>query len=70
MLLVGMFPTLFCIVDLGTSNGLMPSTRELMVLRNLLIMHSVEHAMQIIGVDFCLRVMSPRGSMMLQGVAQ
>ena len=35
--LVGMFLPLFCIVDLETSNGLMPAAGELMILNRLLI---------------------------------
>ena len=38
-----------------------------MVLSRLLIMSGVEHAVQIIGVDLCLLLLRPRGSMVLQG---
>ena len=31
-----------------------------------IIMHGVEHAVQIIGVDLCLLVLRPRGSTVLQ----
>ena len=41
--------------------------RELMMLSRLLIMPGVKHAVQIIGVDLCLLVLRPRGSMVLQG---
>ena len=45
----------------------MPAAEELMMLSRLLIMPGVEHAVQIIGVDLCLPVLRPRGSMVLQG---
>ena len=64
--LVGMFLPLFCVVDLGTSNGLMPSDRELMMLSRLLIVPGMEHALQIIGVNLCSLVLRPRRSMVLQ----
>ena len=48
--LVGMFLPLFCVVDLETSNGLMPAARELMMLTRLLILPGVEHAMRNIVV--------------------
>ena len=51
--LVGMFLPLFCIVDVKTSNGLMPAARELISLNRLLIVPGVEHAMQLIGVNPC-----------------
>ena len=66
-LLVGSFLSLFCVVDLETSNGLMSAAGELMMRSRLLIVHGVEHAVQIIGVDLCLLVLRPRGSMVLQG---
>ena len=62
-----MFLPLVDIVDLETSNGLMPAAGELMILNRLLIVPGVEHAMQNIGVNFCLLVLRPRGSMVLQG---
>ena len=52
--LVGLFLPLFCVVDLETSNGLMPAARELMMLSRLLIMPGVEHAGQIIWGRFVL----------------
>ena len=54
-------------VDPVVSNGLMPAAGELMMLIRLLIMPSVEHAVQIIGVNLCSFVLRPRGSMVLQG---
>ena len=39
-----MFLPWFCVVDLETSNGLMPADRELMMLNRLLIVPGVEHA--------------------------
>ena len=39
--LIGMFLPLFCIVDLETSNGLMPAAGELMMLCRLLIIPGV-----------------------------
>ena len=65
--LVDLLLPLFCVVDLETSNGLMPAAGELKMLRRLLIMPGVEHAVQINGVDLCLLMMRPRGSMVLQG---
>ena len=44
--LVGMFLPLFCVLELETSNGLMPAARELMMLNKLLILLSVEHPSQ------------------------
>ena len=38
-----------------------------MMLSRLLIVPGVVQAVQIIGVDFCLLVLRPRGSMVLQG---
>ena len=64
--LVGLFLRLFFIVDLETSNGLMPAAGEFIMLSRLLIMPGVEHAVQIIGGDLCLIVLRPRGSMVLQ----
>ena len=65
--LVGVFLPLFCVVDLETSNGLMPAAGELMMLNRLLIVPGVEHAMQNIGVNLCLLILRTRGSMVLQG---
>ena len=45
----------------------MTAARDLMMLSRLLIMPSVEHTVQIIGVYLCLLVLRPRGSMVLQG---
>ena len=64
--LEGEFLPLFCIVDLETSNGLMPAAREPMMLSRLLIMPVVEHAMMMISINSCLLVLRPRGSMVLQ----
>ena len=58
---------MFCVVDLETSNGLMPASGELMLLNRMLIMPGVEHAMRNIGVNLCLLVLRHRGSMVLQG---
>ena len=52
-----MFLSLFCVVDLETSNGMMPAAGELIMQSRLLIMPGVEHAVQIIGVDLCLLVL-------------
>ena len=41
--LVGLFLPLFRLVDLETSNDLMPAAAELMTLNRLLIGHGVEH---------------------------
>ena len=65
--LVGFFLLLFCVVELETSNGFMPAAGGLMMLSRLLIMPGVEHAVHIFGVDLCLLVQRPRGSMVLQG---
>ena len=64
---IGLFLRLFCAVDLDSSNCLMPAGIELMMLSRLLIMHGVEHAVQIIGVYLRLLVLGLRGSMVLQG---
>ena len=61
--LVGLFPSLFCIVDLETSNGLIPAVGELLMLSRLLIMTGTEHAVQIIGLNLCFVMPRPRGSM-------
>ena len=52
--LVGMYLTLFCIVYLETSNGLMLADGGLMLPNRLLIMLGVEHTMLNIGVNLCL----------------
>ena len=65
--LVGLFLPLFCVVDLESSDGLMPAAVELMMLNRLLIVSDVEYAMLNIGVDLCLLVLKPRRSMVLQG---
>ena len=48
--LVSLFLPLFCIVDLKTSNGLMPAVGKLMMLSRLLIVPGVEHTVQNIRV--------------------
>ena len=65
--LVGMFLPLFCVVYLESSNDLMPAARELIMLSRLLIVRGVEQAMPIIGVNWCLVVLRPRGSTVPQG---
>ena len=65
--MIGLFLQLCFVIDLETSNGLMPAAGELMMLFKLLIMSGVEHAVQIRGVDLCLLVLRPKGSMVLQG---
>ena len=62
----GLFIPRFFVVDLETRNDLMPVAGELMMLRRLLIMHGLEHAVQITVVDLFLLVLRPRGSMVLQ----
>ena len=47
--LVGMFLPLFFLVDLDTSNGLMPAARESMILNRLHFVPGVEHAMRKLG---------------------
>ena len=54
-----MFLPLFCIVDLDTSNGLMPAAEELMMLNSLLIVPGIENAMQNIGLNLCMLVPRP-----------
>ena len=49
MPLVGMFLPLFCVIDLETSNGLIPAVGELMMLNELLIVPGVEQAMNLMG---------------------
>ena len=65
--LVEMFTPMFCAVDLETCNGLMRVVGELKMLSRRIIVPRVEHAMQIIGVDLCLLVLRPKGSIVLQG---
>ena len=62
-----MFLPLFYIVDLETCNGLMPGAEDLTMLNILVIVPGVEHAMLNVGVNLCLLVLRPRGSMVLQG---
>ena len=62
-----MFQTMFYVVDLETSNGLMPAAGDPMILNRLLIIPDVEHAMLNIGVKLCMLVLRPSGSMVLQG---
>ena len=62
-----MFLPLFRVVHLETSNGLMPADGELMMLKRLLIVLGVEHSMLNIGVNVCLLLLRPRGSMVLRG---
>ena len=64
-----MLQPLFFVVDLETSNDLMPATRELIILNRQLIVPGVEYATLNIGINLCLLVLRPRGSMVLQGVA-
>ena len=63
--LVSMFLLLFRVVDLETSNGLMPAAAELMMLNILLIVPGVEHTMLNFGVNLRLLVLRPRESMLL-----
>ena len=65
--LVGMFLPMFCVVDLESSNVLMPAAGELMMLNRLLIVPCVQHAMWNIGVNLCLLLLMHRGTMVLQG---
>ena len=65
--MIGMFLPLFCIIDVETSNGLMPAAGQLMMLNRLLIVPGVEYAMKNIGVNLCLLVLRLRRSMVLQG---
>ena len=58
--------TVLPIVDLETLNGWMPAARELMMVNRLVIMPGVEHAMSNIGVNLCLVVLRPKGSMVLE----
>ena len=65
--LVGMFLPLFCVVDLETSNGLMPAAGELMMLnRQLIVAGVVEHAMLNIGDQFVHARARTRGPTVLQ----
>ena len=65
--ILGMFLPLFFVVDLETSNGLMPAAPEFMMLNRLLIVPDVDHAMRNIGVNLGLLVLRHRWSMVLQG---
>ena len=49
-----MFLPLFYVVDLETSNDLIPAARELMMVNRLLILSGVENAMLNIGVNLSL----------------
>ena len=60
--LVGMFLPLFCVVDLETSNGLMPADGSLMMLSRMFIMPGEEHEVRIIWVYLYLLVLRPRES--------
>ena len=51
--LVGML----CLVDLETSNSLMPAAGELMMLNRLFIVPGVKFAMLNIGGNLCLSVL-------------
>ena len=62
--MVGFFLPLFCVVDLETSNGLMPAAGEFMMLSRL---PGVVHATQIVEVDLCLLMLRSRESMVLYG---
>ena len=67
--LVGLLLSLVCVVDLETNNSLMSAAGELIMLSRRLIMCvivTIEHAGQIIGVDLCLLVLRPRGSMVVK----
>ena len=68
--MVGLLPPPFCIVDLKTSNGLIPAAGELIMLSRLLMVPGLELVMQIIGVDVCLLLLRLRGSMCCMGVIQ
>ena len=57
--LVGMLLPLFRVLDLETSNALMPGAEELMILNRLLIVPGVEHALRTIWVNLCLLVLRP-----------
>ena len=52
-----MFLPPFCVVDLETSNGLMPVSGELMMLNRLFIVPGVEHAMLNIGVNLWINLL-------------
>ena len=59
--------TVLCIVDLETSNRLMPAAGELIIQNRRLIMSGVEHAMLNIEVNLCSLMLRPRRFMVLQG---
>ena len=65
--LVGLFLPLFYVVDLETSNGLMPASGERMMLSRLLWVPGVELAVQIIRVYLCLLMLRPREPAVLKG---
>ena len=66
--LVGLFPLLFCAVDLEKSNRLIPAAEELIMPSRLLITHGgCRAAVQIFGVDLCLLVLRPKRSMVQLG---
>ena len=60
-------PTTVLRSDPEIINGLMLTAGELMMLSRLLIVPGEEYAMQKIGVNLCSLVLSPGGSMVLQG---
>ena len=60
-------PTTVFVVDLATSNGLMPAAGELVMLNRRLIVPGVEHEMLNIRVNLCLLALKARGPMVLQG---
>lgn len=62
MSLVGMFPPLFGVVDLGTINGMMATSVELIMLNRVRKEPGVEQAMQIIRADLRRPILRPRGS--------
>ena len=65
--LEGIFRPRFSVVDLETSNGLMPAAGDLIMLNTLLIVPGAEHTMLNIGINLCLHVLKHRGSMVLKG---
>ena len=66
--LVGLFLPLFCIVDQETRNGSMPAAGELIMLKKTAYRAWCRSSSaDDDGVDLCLLVLRPRGSMVLQG---
>ena len=61
-LFVGMFLSLFCVVDLETSIGLVPAVGKLMMLSRLLIVPGIEHSILNISINLCFLVLKPRVS--------